>query len=85
MVRAVVYDPATAKTISSSVEGLSTMLKTVTRVLPDISAFAATDNIDRGVDIPHKVLFDSFKVILMFGIPILVLGYVFLKMKEVAP
>lgn len=78
-------DPATAKTISSSVEGLTSILNSISRVLPDITAFAATDNIDRGVEIPRKVLFDSIRVILMFGMPLLTLGYVFLKKKEVAP
>jgi hypothetical protein len=78
-------NPSTAKVVSNSVEALSKMLNTVSKVLPDISKFSATEQIERGVSIPWIVLGESLEVLLVFGLPMMVLAYVFLKNKEVAP
>jgi ABC-type transport system involved in multi-copper enzyme maturation permease subunit len=78
-------DPASMKTVSSAVDNLSRALNVIAKVLPDISQFSATEDIERGVTIAPRVLLASFKVIVYFGLPLMVLAYVFLKRKEVAP
>ena len=78
-------DPATAKTISSAVDSLSRALNIASKVLPDISQFSATEDIERGVTITPHVLGESLKVIAAFGLPLTILAYAFLKRKEVAP
>lgn len=78
-------DPAAAKVVSSSVETLSKALNSLAKVLPDISQFSATEDIERGIAIPSYRLVDALGVVGMFGLPLAVLAYVFLKHKEVAP
>ena len=57
----------------------------VSSVLPDVSQFSALEDIQEGVAVPPSTLNASLQVALGFGIPLLVLAYVFLKYKEVAP
>jgi hypothetical protein len=78
-------DPGLANTVTSSVEGLSNMLDAFSHFLPDIGQFSAIEDIQRGVNIAPRTLLDSLEVIGLFGLPMIVLGYVFLKRKEVAP
>jgi hypothetical protein len=78
-------DPNIAKTISCSVEALSKMLNWVAAVLPDITRFSAIEDLERGVAVPMLRLTDALAVIVVFGLPMLVLAYVFLRGKEVAP
>jgi hypothetical protein len=54
-------------------------------VLPDISPFGATDELERGSWITFARLLDPLKVLAIFGLPILTLSYVFFRNKEVAP
>jgi hypothetical protein len=77
--------PETAKTVSTTVEALSKLLNTVSMVLPDISRFSALEDIERGVAVPMVRIRDSLAVLALFGLPMLVLSYVFLRNKEVAP
>lgn len=76
---------ARAKVVSQSVTALSTALKAFATVLPDISQYAATEDIERGITIPYPKLRDAAAVTFGFGIPLIVLAYVLLKNKEVAP
>jgi ABC-type transport system involved in multi-copper enzyme maturation permease subunit len=76
---------ATTRTVSESVEALVKMMNLVSSVLPDVSQFAALEHIQQGVAVPPATLLASLQVALGFGIPLLVLAYVFLKYKEVAP
>jgi hypothetical protein len=78
-------DAATTRTVSESVEVLVKMLGLVSSVLPDVSQFGALEHIQQGVAVPPATLLASLQVALGFGIPLLVLAYVFLKYKEVAP
>ena len=78
-------DPALVQTVSNSVEVLNKTLKAVASVLPDLSAFSATDDIDRGVAIPARTLGAAAVTLLGFGLPLTVMAYVILKNKEVAP
>ncbi|HEV2296304.1 MAG TPA: hypothetical protein VGR35_20850 [Tepidisphaeraceae bacterium] len=76
---------ARAKVVSQSVNALSTALKGFATVLPDISQYAATEDIERGITIPYAKLRDAAMVTFGFGIPLVVLAYVLLRNKEVAP
>lgn len=78
-------DPGQTRVVSVAVEALSRSLDTLANILPDISRFAAAEDIERGLAIPLARLGDSLGVVLLFGLPMLVLGYVFLRNKEVAP
>jgi hypothetical protein len=76
---------ATYRTVSESVDALVKMMGMVSSVLPDVSQFGALEHIQQGVAIPPETILASLQVALGFGIPLLVLSYVFLKYKEVAP
>jgi hypothetical protein len=78
-------DPAMSRVVSQSVDGLTNLLKAIAQVLPDISAFAAVQDIERGLLVPMQVIMGSGQVLLIFGLPLLALAYVFLRYKEVAP
>jgi hypothetical protein len=78
-------DSAQAKVVDKSVETLAKLLNALAAVLPDISQYPATEDIERGVSIPWFKLRGSLSESLAFGIPLLLLGYVVLKNKEVAP
>ncbi len=78
-------DASTARTISASVEVLARFLNIVTSVLPDISKFSALEDIEAGIALPRVRLTDALGVLGLFGIPMTVLAYVLLRLKEVAP
>ncbi len=80
-----VRDVAVGEAVSGSVELLNKSFKTVAGVLPDISAFSATDDIDRGISIPVGTLWSALLVLIGFGLPLTVAAYVIFKNKEVAP
>ncbi len=77
--------PVQAHAISETVEGLNTMLTHLSKFLPDIAQFASSEQIEAGVAVPLVVIKNSLRVTLLFGIPMLLLSYIFLKYKEVAP
>jgi len=76
---------ATSRAVSESVDALVAALRIVSAVLPDISVFAAIDAPQRGVAISAQTMIEALGVAAFFGLPLLVLSYVFLKYKEVAP
>ena len=78
-------DPSKAKVVSASVEALSKLLNGLAAVLPDIGQFSAIEDIESGVTIPPAKLISPLLVLAAFGVPMLVLSYVFLRNKEVAP
>jgi hypothetical protein len=80
-----VRDPAAGEALAGSVDLLNRMFKNVASVFPDITSFAATDDIDRGVSIPLRTLFDAGLTLFGFGVPLTVAAYVIFKNKEVAP
>jgi hypothetical protein len=67
------------------VEKLSSLLSVISTVLPDISKYAAVEDIERGVSMSLNKLGDAGLVTLAFGLPLVILAYVFLRNKEVAP
>jgi ABC-type transport system involved in multi-copper enzyme maturation permease subunit len=78
-------DPSQAKVVSKTVEAMSQLATQLSRVLPDISQFAAVDEIERGIAISPPSLLSPIFVLLGFGVPFLVGAYVMLCNKEVAP
>jgi hypothetical protein len=78
-------DPAKAEAVRRTVENLSSFLNFISTILPDISKFAAVEDIERGVSIPWIKMKDALLVTFGFGLPLVLLSYVFLKNKEVAP
>ncbi len=71
--------------ISESVETLTKLLNMLSHILPDISQFPATEDIERGVSIPLSKLWESVTEATFYGAPLLLMGYVIFKKKEVAP
>ncbi len=78
-------NPNTARAVSASVDALARMLNTLAGILPDISRFAAIDQIEKGLVVPLAVIAGSGEVLLVFALPLVVLAYVVLRYKEVAP
>jgi hypothetical protein len=77
--------PAKAEAVRATVEKLSSFLNFISTILPDISRYSAVEEIERGVAIPAERLREALLVTLGFGVPLVLLAYVFLKNKEVAP
>jgi hypothetical protein len=53
--------------------------------LPDTSKFDAIEDIEQGVNIPGDKLLQSLTVLAGFGVPAIVIAYILLRNKEVAP
>ena len=78
-------DPARSEAVRRTVENLSSFLNFVSSIFPDIGKFPAVEDIARGVAIAPLTLAGAATVTFGFGIPLVLLSYVFLKNKEVAP
>ena len=76
---------AKAEAVRATVERLSSFLNFISTVLPDISKFSAVEDIERGIAIPSDKMRDAAGVALGFSLPLVLLAYVVLKNKEVAP
>jgi hypothetical protein len=73
------------RVFTDTLGALNKLLAFTAKVLPDLDKFRVTEDIERGVTIPIKSLVDPLTVILTFALPVLILAYVFLRRKEVAP
>jgi len=80
-----VTDPAPATALTDSLQVLTDILRNGVRILPDISQFPAFEDVERGVDIKGAKLRGALTETFGYGIPILLLTYLILKRKEVAP
>ena len=78
-------DVAISKVFSQGVDTLSRGLNLLGKVLPDTSKFDAIEDIEQGVSISSGTLWDALAVMGGFGAPALVIGYLILRGKEVAP
>ncbi len=78
-------NPGLARVVSGSVDALTGAFTIVASVLPDIGAFGVTEQIERGATISLTQMVPPIIVLLVFGLPLTVLAYVFLRNKEVAP
>ncbi len=80
-----VKNPAKAEALRATVERLSSFLNFISTIMPDISKFPAVEDIERGIAIPAIKLEEAAGVALGFGLPLVLLSYLILKNKEVAP
>jgi hypothetical protein len=78
-------DPAASKVVSTSVDDLAKALEILSTVLPDVSKFPVIDDIERNISIPMANVEAAALVLVTFGLPLLLLSYIILKNKEVAP
>lgn len=78
-------DAGRTRVVARSVDLLNKLLTTFSGVLPDLSKFASIEDLERGVNISTQRLVDPLLVLLTFGLPLLVIAYVILRNKEVAP
>jgi ABC-type transport system involved in multi-copper enzyme maturation permease subunit len=78
-------DPIQAKVMRTGVNFLAKVLMVVSAFLPDVSSFQATADIERGVSVPLSRLGSAGWVLLGYGVPMVMLAYLVLKRKEVAP
>jgi ABC-type transport system involved in multi-copper enzyme maturation permease subunit len=77
--------PVQARVFTDTMSGLNKLLNLTAKILPDVDKFKVTEEIERGVSISARTMYDSVGVILMFGVPMLILAYLLLRRKEVAP
>jgi len=77
--------PVQARVFTDTLGLLNKVLTVTSKVLPDVDKFKVTEEIERGVSISPRTMYDAVGVILMFGVPMLILAYLFLRRKEVAP
>lgn len=78
-------DPALSASVSKSIEALARLLNYSAKVLPDIAQFASIEDLERGQAIAPRRIWEALGVLGSFGAPIVVLAYVFMRNKEVAP
>jgi hypothetical protein len=78
-------DVALSKVVSTGVDTLSNILNYVADVLPDTTKFDAIEDIEQGVSISSDKLLEALMVLGAFGVPSIVIAYVLLRNKEVAP
>lgn len=78
-------DPAIDKVLSTGVDSLTHTLTTISNVLPDTSRFDAIEDIQQGVSISTDKLLAALAVLAGFGLSTIVLAYVIMLGKEVAP
>ena len=78
-------DPVSSKVVSTSVDDLASGLQWLALVLPDVSKFPVMEDIERNVSIPMARVEEALGVLFAFGLPMLLLSYIILKNKEVAP
>jgi len=80
-----VEDISAQYTLNSFIETLAWVLRSSSNLLPDVSQFPVTDYIESGISIPIAAIGGALGVLCCYGVPMLVLGYVILRKKEVAP
>jgi hypothetical protein len=78
-------DPTAARIVRTSVGALTQVLNFVAAFLPDLSRFDAIAHIERGVSIPARTIGAAGWVLVGYGVPMLLLTYLILRNKEVAP
>jgi ABC-type transport system involved in multi-copper enzyme maturation permease subunit len=73
------------RVFTDTLGALNHLMSILTKVLPDVDQFRVTADIERGVTIPYQALLDPLVVIGAYGVPVLLLSYLLLRRKEVAP
>jgi hypothetical protein len=78
-------DVAISRVVSTGVDSLTRGLNMLSNALPDTSRFDAIEDIEQGVSISGDRLMEALTVLAGFGAPGIVLAYLILRNKEVAP
>jgi len=78
-------DSTQVKLVSGGVDALAKLLTWVSAVLPDLSQFPVMDDITRGVSTPPRQVLEALNVLACWGLSMMVISFVILKNKEVAP
>jgi ABC-type transport system involved in multi-copper enzyme maturation permease subunit len=78
-------DASKARVVSDTVEALAATMRTLGSLLPDTSVFDTGPQLERGLTVQFGQLAQAGLVVLLFALPAMVLGYVILRNKEVAP
>jgi hypothetical protein len=74
-----------SQVIDTSIEHLTTWVNALADVLPDVSHFDATGELERGQIVGLSTIGAGAIVLAKFGVPLAVMAYVLMKKKEVAP
>ena len=69
---------------AATVEAVTDALQLVASLLPDLTPYGTGRYLSAGVSVPYPELGYALLITLGFGLPLAVLGYVFLRFKEVA-
>ncbi|MGA2497601.1 MAG: hypothetical protein ABSH20_07655 [Tepidisphaeraceae bacterium] len=77
--------PEVTVAVSKSVDELARLTNAVAPLLPDLSQFSAMEEMNRGAAVSTATLLGAVRVTFFYGSPILVMGWIFLRYKEVAP
>jgi hypothetical protein len=77
--------PVQARVFTDTLGALNKLLNLTSKVLPDVDKFKVTEEIERGVSISARTMYDSVGVILMLVVQMWILSYLLLRRKEVAP
>ncbi len=80
-----IRNAAANRAVTDSLEALTGTLRTVSKVLPDVATFPLIEDIDRGVSIPGRKVLGAARTVVLYGLPLVLLTYVILRNKEVAP
>jgi hypothetical protein len=78
-------DPAKLRVMTGGMEALAAVLRAMGKVLPDVTRFPVIEDINRGVNIPPAKVARALGEVAWYGLPLLVLTYLILRNKEVAP
>jgi hypothetical protein len=78
-------NPVSSRVFTDTMGFLNKTLTITAKVLPDLDQFRVTEEIERGVSISRRSLTDPLIVLVTFGVPVLILSYLLLRRKEVAP
>jgi hypothetical protein len=78
-------DAPVAKVVSTSVDALSRGMHYFSLILPDTSTFDAVGSIQEGVGVSNDEFLQALEVVAGFGLPAIVIAYLILRGKEVAP
>ncbi len=74
-----------ARVISNTFDFFAQTLTRLANFLPDLGQFSTGDLLERGVMVPWSIPGAGGIVLLLFGLPLLSLSYIWLRNKEVAP
>jgi hypothetical protein len=78
-------DPSKMEAVAAGVNAVTSSLQSIGSLLPDIDRFSAISDIENGMVVSRNAIVEALGVLICFGVPAAVIGYVILKHKEVAP